>query len=749
MTLTDVAQSHGVSLPSAYTDALRQLADAYGMTCFYTDIWNNERWASDDTLKKVLMAFGLPEKTFHSVENIHQAYLDRQAEGRAQLMPPVWVHRQAEGRCHLPVNVAAPATARWQISLESGLTTPEGIDLTGDASVEPVNGHGPVTICLPEGLPLGYHQVSLTVDGVSATTRLIITPSACYLPNALQADNSHSWGISSQLYGLNSHRNWGMGDFRDLAQVIQWSGRMGAGFVGINPLHALFQHNPNQASPYSPSSRFFLNPLYLDIEAIEEFSADEALSQKVQSHGFQFQIKALRHMPLVDYESVWSIKKDWLERLFARFVSDHYDVSKNVAKTPRGQAFLNFVQSKGPRLESFALFEALQEWHYREDMNRWGWVCWPKEYHDPKGAAVDAFARGNRERIVFWMYTQWQAEEQMKNAKALAHEHGMTVGIYGDIAVGADRGGSEVWSQQSLYELDMSVGAPPDLLNMQGQNWGLPPLNPHKLRQVAYEPFIKMIQANMAHCGALRIDHVLGLYRMYWVPAFSSAADGVYVRYPFDDILGILALESHRQQCIIIGEDLGTVPQEVQHAMARWGMLGYRVLYFEQEQDSAFTKPQNYWLLTLATLGTHDLATLRGYWLGFDIDQRRQLQLFPSDEAEDAQRFDRGKARYFLLKALVEEGLISEERLQAVQRNEYWFDDELTIAVYRYLMRTKSKLHAIQLEDILGALEPNNVPGTVYEHPNWRRKLPLWLEDLQADARLNPLMSVLEQENLL
>ncbi|MEB3245890.1 MAG: 4-alpha-glucanotransferase [Vampirovibrionales bacterium] len=756
MTLSEAS----VQAPVAYSDALRDLADAYGITCSYFDIWGEQHWASDETLKAILKSFSVTDDAFTNASSLWQARQDAFKRPYLSLAAPVKVFRQSQGAPVLPVfapEASKNSVLKAELQLEGQTEELQRIELSL-ASQTPTATHFDTyleyALTLPEALPLGYHTLTLMLDNQQAQTRLIIAPDACYLPKPLisealgDAKNS-AWGISSQLYGLNSQKNWGIGDFGDLAQLMHWIGQKKGGFVGVNPLHALFQHNPSQASPYSPSSRLFLNPIYIDLESVEEFQDDDALRSEAQSSGFQFQLKALRYMPLVDYASVWPLKKTWLERLYARFVQSHYNPEQNIALTPRGEAFMAYLRNKGEKLEQYALYETLQEFQYQEDCSRWGWVCWPDAYKNPNSPQVQAFAQTHRNRCVFWMYTQWLAHRQLSHVRSIGQEHGMAVGLYGDIAVGADRGGSDVWNNQPLYLLNMSVGAPPDLLNMQGQNWGLPPMNPHVLREQAYQPFINMVQANMAYSGALRFDHVLGLYRMYWVPEYFSAADGAYVRYPFEDLLGILALESHRNQCMVIGEDLGTVPEEVQTAMASWGMLGYRVLYFEQNEDETFKAPSTYWPLTLATLGTHDLATLKGYWLGFDIDQRRELNLFPSEQAEQDQRFNRGKERYNLLKALNEQGLISESRLQAIERNEYWYDDELLVATYRYLMRTHSKLKCVQLEDVLGCLEPNNVPGTVTEHPNWRRKLPIMLEELDSDTRMGPLVDVLEAEGLL
>ncbi|MCI0441565.1 MAG: 4-alpha-glucanotransferase, partial [Chloroflexi bacterium] len=359
--------------------------------------------------------------------------------------------------------------------------------------------------------------------------------------------------------------------------------------VGLNPLCALFPHNPVHTSPYSPSSRLFLNVLYLDVEAIADFAECQAARALVAKPEFQARLRALRAAELVDYEQVAAVKFEALELLYRHFRD--YHLSRG---TERGQAFRTFQDERGEPLHKHTLCEALQEHFQREDSSTWGWPVWPEAYRDPDAEAVAAFCAAHQERVEFYQYLQWQADLQLGAAGLRSLELGLGVGTYLDLAVGVDRGGAEVWANQRFYSLEARIGAPPDLWNPMGQDWGLPPLVPERLREAAYAPIIAILRAHMQHAGALRLDHVMGLMRLFWVPPGQTARAGTYVSYPLQDLLAIVALESQRNQCLVIGEDLGTVPDEVREAMREYGVLSYRVLYFEKEADGNFIAPANY-----------------------------------------------------------------------------------------------------------------------------------------------------------
>ena len=559
--------------------------------------------------------------------------------------------------------------------------------------------------------------------GPLASDPVAAAPGRCFLPDALKT-GARLWGPAVQLYALRSERNWGIGDFGDLPRLIEhWAAR-GAGFVGLNPLHALFPHDPERASPYSPSSRLALNVLYIDVEAIEEFGACDAARSLARSAPFRDRLGALRNAPLVDYAGVASAKFEVLELLYAHF--REHSLRRH---TQRARDFREFQARGTEQLRRHALYEALQEHFYAADAAAWGWPAWPAEYRDPESAAVAGFCAERSERVEYFEYLQWQAAQQLERAAARCESLGVALGLYLDIAVSVDRGGAEAWANQDHYALGASVGAPPDAYNLNGQDWGLPP----PLRANRHELFARTLREAMRYAGVVRIDHVMGLARLYCVPRGATAREGAYVSYDLDRMLATLALESERNRCMVIGEDLGTLPDGLRPVLGRAGVLSYRVLYFERERSGEFAPPAAYPQAALATVSTHDLPTLAGWWSGTDLEWREKLSLFPTEEQRRAQFDERDADRARLARAL---------EIDAASAN----TDALALAAHRYLARSPALLLAVQLEDALGVAEQANLPGTAVEHPNWRRKLPEPLEKMEHDARLDALGNALGRE---
>ncbi|MDH5511697.1 MAG: malto-oligosyltrehalose synthase, partial [Gammaproteobacteria bacterium] len=565
---------------------------------------------------------------------------------------------------------------------------------------------------------------------------LVSAPDTCFLPPALAGDGK-VWGPAVQLYAVRSRRNWGIGDFTDLYRIVEECGHAGASLIGLNPLHALFPHNPLHASPYSPSSRQFLNILYIDVEAIPEFAECEPARQKVAESAFQARLQALRAAESVDYLGVAAMKQPILEELYEYFRAGH--AARN---TDRARAFTLYREQQGEGLYRHALYEALQDYFHTRDSAIWGWLVWPEAYRDPRSPEVGRFAEEHRNRIEYFQYLQWQADSQLAACGRLSMERRLGVGLYQDLAISVDRAGAEVWGNQSLYVARASIGAPPDDFNLNGQNWGLPPWNPDELRESAYAAFIATLRANMRHSGALRIDHVMGLMRLFWVPEEGGPADGTYVQYPFDDLLGILALESQRNQCLVVGEDLGTVPEEVRTKLAALGVLSYRLLYFEKDEKGDFRLPATYPAQALVAVSTHDLPTLAGFWHGDDLSERAALNHFPSDADRDRQVITRAEDRARLLLALDREKLLPAGlTVHPVSSPE--MTPELARAIHDYLAHAPSKIMLVQLEDVFGQRRQINLPGTSLERPNWRYRLVLDIEDLPQDARWRELAAVL------
>jgi 4-alpha-glucanotransferase len=600
---------------------------------------------------------------------------------------------------------------------------------------------------LPAGLPLGYHRLELEAAGASAEVSLIVAPACCYLPKGL-APNARSWGLTCQLYGLRSARNWGMGDFTDLARLAGAAGSNRAATLGINPLHALFAAEPLHCSPYSPSSRAWLDFLYIDVTAVPGFAEDEGVRHLTEGEGFALTLAAARSAELVDYGAVAACKRPVLEALFRRFRSREFDGDGNPTGH-LGKEFRKFQQSGGQSLTDFAVFEALHE-RYKRQTESFSWRDWLLPERDPRSGVVAEFAAAHRERVEFFQYLQWEADRQLAAAAAAGRAAGLSLGVYRDLAVGADPNGAEAWADQEVVTPGASIGAPPDAFNRAGQNWGLAPVNPIVVRRQGYAPFIASLRANMRHAGVLRIDHVMSLSRLYWIPSGMEAIAGAYVTYPFDDLLRLTALESHRQRCAVIGEDLGTVPPGFRETMRSADMLSYRVLVFERRHDGQFVPPAEYPPIAAASAATHDIATLKGFWLGRDLAWRRHLQLYPDTGAAEAAAMERSRDRQLLVDALVEEGLLARERLGEFlpENGEPLYSTELGCAILAYLARSRARLMLVQLEDVVGESEQANLPGTTDAHPNWRRRMSRTLEEIRSGADLQQVAALAREGRL-
>jgi (1->4)-alpha-D-glucan 1-alpha-D-glucosylmutase len=707
---------------------LAALCARHGIATEWQDVWGEVHQVPEESLLAIARAFASEEDA---------------GRAEAPALPPMVVTTQGQA-VRIPVtlrDVSLRTRLAWQLELEDG-TRYDGEFTLGALPVHAEGDRDETRMLeVPGDLAIGYHTLSILRSGTPvASTCVAIAPTRCYRPVALEG-GGRLWGCAAQLYAVRSERNWGMGDFTDLRTIIEQWGARGAGVIGVNPLHALYPDNPEHASPYSPSSRIFLNVLYIDVEAVEDFRECDEAQALARSAAFQTELARLRELPMVDYRGVAAAKFAVLEKLYASFRERHLET-----ESERAAAFRAFERERGEPLARQGLFEALQEHFRRADANTWGWPVWPEAYRDPNSPEVAAFARENVARIGFFVYLQWQADLQLGAAGAAAARLGLGVGLYEDLAVSVDRGGAETWSHQDLYVVGASVGAPPDEFNTLGQDWGLPPLNPERLRAAAYAPFIDMLRANMRHAGALRLDHAMGLMRLYWVPPDASAAAGAYVSYPFDDLLALLALESERNRCMVIGEALGTVPRQVLEGLDRFGVLAYSVLWLERGAEGGFPAPPDYPPEALVAATTHDLPTVAGWWEGRDLGVRDRLGVFPSEEVRLKAVLGRAEDRVRLLASLEREKLLppgaalDPASMPAAT-------PEFVQAVHAFLARTPSKLFVAQLEDLLGVLDQINVPGTTEaKHPNWRRKLPLTLERLPQDARFLALSAALASE---
>ncbi len=725
---------------------LDRLARRLGIQGDYQDAYGRCRRVSSSTKRSLLAAMGFSVGDAQAVAA--SARTVEEASWRRPL-DPILVAVQGEPLPPIPIvleSVRAGASLSWTVEEETGRIH------RGEVSV----GALPIMathvldgramerrgLSLPIAPRPGYHRVRVagTALDAAASMVLIVAPPRCYIPKCLEGEG-RAWGVTVQLYALRSARNWGIGDFTDLRRLAENLAPLGASVIGVNPLHALFLDNPRHVSPYSPASRLFLNVLYIDVEAVPDLAESDAARALIEGMRADGRIDRLRDAPLVDYAGVAAAKRPVFEALYRSFRANHLDPGG----TERAAAFRAFQAHGGPALETFALFEALSE-HFRSGNGGHGWKAWPAAYHDPESPEVSAFAAAHGERIEFFQYLQWQADLQLQAVAETCARAGMRIGLYRDLALGVDAGGADAWAQRAVFAEGVSIGAPPDAFNSKGQNWGLPPIIPHALRERAYEPLIEVLRANMRHTGALRIDHILGFMRLFWVPDGKTPDEGGYVDYPFSDLLGILALESHRNRCLVIGEDLGTVPEGLVERLHRCGVLSYRLLYFEQTGEGEFLPPEAYPPMALVSVTTHDLPTLAGYWRGHDIDLRAKLGLLNSEEAlRDAHR-TRDRDRLRLLDALRGQGLpAADAGSEAELRGGAAPSDELVRSIYRFLARTPAKLLVVSLEDVLGAEDQPNLPGTTDEHPNWQRKLPLDLDGLATDPRIRTLAAALRE----
>ncbi len=508
-----------------------------------------------------------------------------------------------------------------------------------------------------------------------------------------QGDGRRLWLLAAQLYALRSRRNWGIGDFSDLGALIAHAAAQGAAGIGLNPLHALFPDRAAEASPYAPNSRIFLNLLYIDVEAIPEFPG-------LAKAGLKAEVAALRKTELIDYARVAAAKLAGLRVAYDGFCAK--------ASAARRADFEAFREEQGDALLRFACFEVLRRHHAPAP-----WTEWPQPWRSPEIADLHDFRFHHHDEVAFEEFVQWVADRQLAACQHAAHRHGMPVGLYVDLAVGIDRHGADAWTNHGAVLNGVSMGAPPDEFNPGGQDWGLAPLNPHAVQANEFLAVRLLMRAAMRHAGAIRLDHVLGLQRVFMIPLGASAAEGAYVRFPFRQLLSVVAEESVRLKCIVIGEDLGTVPENFRETIARWGLWCYRVMLFERDGDGRFKPPEAYPADALATFNTHDLPSFRGWLEGHDMRVKRAIGFDPG-ESDEARDWARQKLREML----------------SARAPDYASDD--IAAVAEFLGLTPSHLVAISLDDVLGERDQVNIPGTVDQHPNWHRKLPLTLEELDG-----------------
>ena len=706
-----------------------------GIAPEYCDNFGGRHLTSLDTVKALLSAMGVP---WQEPER-RQEELDRRRLGPwSRFLQPVHTLSPASpgkvyGYFLTPsADLPSPVKIRASVSAESG----SGFEWQEELNGPPAPGKGQaqkgvrhrLELRLPGELPLGYYDLHLRVEAgnlsESGQTRLIVAPEQTYFPDCLAAGR-RLWGLNLPLYALRGEANWGIGDFGDLMAVLDWAATLGASFVGVNPLHAPPAAPEADPSPYAPTSRLFHNFLYLDLERVPEMDLCPEALALVASPEFQASRDRLREGPLIPYARVFGLKQRVLELLFQAF-RDHHGPPE-APLSPRGREFAAFLRDRGDSLKSFGAFCALAHRFQQGD-----WRRWPGEYHRPGNPAVAGFVREHRTETHLYQYAQWLAADQLQQVSEAAHRGGLPFTLYQDLALGAGAGGFDTWAYPDLFAKDVAIGAPPDAFSPKGQNWGIPPLIPEALRESGYQLFIDTIRDNGPAGGMLRLDHVMGLFRLLWIPAGMAAAQGAYVHYPDRELLAILALESVRRRTLIIGEDLGTVSPRIRRELDCLGVFSYRVFYFERRLDGRFLPPESYPARAVAAVTTHDLPTLAGFWQGRDLAFRRDANLYADPHQAATDTAQRQRDRLQLVEALQGRGLLP-DGVESRPEPGSPCPPQVREGVLEYLAQSEAALLEVRLEEVFGWEDQQNLPGTREEHPNWRRRLPLTLKEMARD----------------
>ncbi len=716
-------------MPSeTFEQLLDRAASLYGIEPYFWDIWGHKHEITLEAKQALLRARGVAAG---SAAEIEQSLARRARAEWQQLLPPAVVVTIA-AETELPLNVAAncPDTvARVAIHREDGgemtfdlqladLPVSESAEIDGRTWVRKLGR-------LPVSLPLGYHQVRAAIGSAQAETRYIVTPERAWNDH-MPGPGRRAVGVAVSLYGVRSAQNWGCGDFRDLLGVIDWVAEdLEASFVSLNPLHAIHNRRPFNTSPYLPNSICYQNFIYLDVEGMEDFVRSSRARRLRATAPVEAEIRRLREAPFVDYEGVAALKLRFLRLLFAEFLREWR------AGSPRAAQFNEYCEREGDLLEKFALYCALDEWLHRRDPRVWTWPEWPPEYRDPDSAATRAFRQKHWRSVLFYQYLQWQTGLQLECAQQHARARKMSIGLYHDLALATDRFGSDLWAHRPFFVSGCSVGSPPDDFALAGQDWGFPPPNAEVHRADGYRLFAETIRHNARYGGALRMDHVMRLFRLYWIPDGSDAAHGAYVKEVTLDFIRILALESVRNRVVVVGEDLGTVEQGVREILHQFGVLSYRLFYFEKNGRGEFRRYQEYAPQALVSSTTHDLPTLAGFWIGADLGARRTAGML-DQAAFEAQSRARLEDKQKILNMLFDLELLPPDLPRRAQDYPV-LSGELHNAIVGFLALTPCQLLAINQEDLTKETEQQNLPGTTWQYPNWCRKMRFSLEQLRGD----------------
>jgi 4-alpha-glucanotransferase len=700
--------------------SLAELARRFGVATDYQD-WAGRRLSvPETTLVAVLAGLGVAAAT--ETERSAALFAHERTYWSRSLPPTIIARAGTQTQFWVHVTHGDPAEV-W-LRLEDG-TTRSGIRQADNFTAPfDVDGRwvGEATFVLPDDLPLGYHRVHLRSGAQEASAALIVTPGWLGLPERLGA--RRAWGLATQIYSVRSRQSWGVGDLTDLSDLAVWSGSAhGAGFVLVNPLHAAAPTKPMEPSPYLPTSRRFVNPLYLRVEAVLEFAY---LRKRRRVWRLRDDLRRrLGSLDAIDRDSAWAAKRAALKLV--------YEVPRSAG---RELAYAAYCSREGSALDDFATWCALSEQHGAD------WHQWPESLQHPGADGVAEFAAQNSAAVDFHRWLQWQLDEQLGAAQGRAVAAGMSLGILHDLAVGVHPDGADAWALQDALALGVSAGAPPDEFNQLGQDWSQPPWRPDRLEEQEYQPFRALIRTVLRHAGGVRIDHIIGLFRLWWIPRGEAPTKGTYVRYDHEAMIGIVALEAQRAGALVVGEDLGTVEPWVRDYLRTRGVLGTSILWFELDRDGdgGPLRAERWREYCLSSVTTHDLPPTAGYLAGEHVQLRDSLGLLTRPVEEEFAAAEQERAGW--LAELRRVGLLPKHP-----------DVEQTVlALYQYLGRTPSRLLGVALTDAVGDERTQNQPGTTDEYPNWRVPLsgpdrePVLLEDVFCDPRAIALLEAVRAQ---
>ena len=701
-----------------------ELLKKIGVVKTYEDAAQNHKTytADDDTLLQIINSIGFELKSVNDSEQL----LKKIEHKRWQyVLEPIYVVR---GK-HIVFDAVVKACESESLKLcilHSGKALK--VDYTQKTAEIRKIGHREyvrVQFEIISKMAPQYYEIELVAGENTSYSVLAITPEQCYIPEVLQQQKL--WGFAIQLYSLTSARNWGVGDFTDLAEFAKMCAKVGADVIGVNPLNVLFHDYPENASPYSSISRLFLNPIYIDVEKVIGYKPEYVDTDTLET---------VRNSTNIDYTAVYNLKISVLQKIFEKFIAK--------SSGREYQKFIRYCAQTGSDLENLATFQAL--YSAQKDKVYGGWRGWKKELQNPYSSTVAEFKKTHEKDILFFKYMQYLAQEQLQNVYQTIKQCNLKIGLYRDLPVGLCKDSAELWSGNDLFIKDCGAGAPPDVFFPTGQKWCLGAFNPYRLKDAAYQPFIKILRAAMQGAGALRIDHVMSLMRLYIIP--DKSEDGTYVYYNFDDMLGIVVLESYLNKCMVVGESIGNVPEGFIDKIHERGIYSLSVLWAERWNGGGnFKAPSDFPQSAFCSVGTHDMAPLKMRWFGYNIDTMYKLKMLDAQERLNQYK-GREDERRRLLGALDWAGVWPVDRpRQGDCLYGEGYPSGIIEAVEAYVSSAKSAVYLAQLEDIFGVEVLQNLPGTDRDkHPNWRRKLPVKIEDYQNNPDFKRVVSIIKEK---